>query len=84
MEQQMAEILQQVQQLMTNQTQFMGQIHDLRTENECLRAERRSGGSSSSRVPLINTRMLIKPCTFDGSDEKWSGFAFMLRPYLGA
>ena len=34
--------------------------------------------------PLIDTRMLTKPCSFSGREEDWSSFATVTRAYCGA
>ena len=36
------------------------------------------------RSDLVDKRLLAKPSTFNGSQDKWSDWAFVLRAYIGA
>ena len=50
-----------------------------RAEAQAARAE-----AASSRTGLVDTRLLGKPRSFDGSEESWAGFAVIMKAYIGA
>ena len=43
-----------------------------------------SGGSGPQRPELVDKRLLSKPSIFNGAQDRWSDWSFVLRAYIGA
>ena len=92
MEQAMASLQAQVQQLQANlgdsQQQTQRLAHDSTTAIATLSAQlevyRAAPAASSSRTALIDTRMLTKPRQFSGKGEECPTFSTVTRAYCGA
>ena len=83
MEQQVAELVAAMSQL---QATVQAQNLELQTARQeaSAAAARAASVASSTNQSLIDTRLLGKPRSFDGSDEAWSNFSTILRAYMGA
>ena len=76
MEQQVAELVAAMSQLQAQNAEMQAAVQTARQEAAAARA--------STNQSLIDTRLLGKPRSFDGSDEAWSNFSTILRAYMGA
>ena len=81
MDQQVAQLtatMAQLQQTVANQT---AELNVARQEAATARQE---AAVSAARSGLVDTRLLGKPKSFDGTDESWASFATVMRAYIGA
>ena len=82
MEQQVRDLVQALGQLQGTVQQQSGELQQARRDAAVAQAT--SAATAASRSNLVDTRLLGKPRTFDGSDSSWSNFSTIFRAYMGA
>ena len=79
MDQQVAQLVEAMGQLQATVAAQSSELAMARQEAATARAE-----ASTARTGLVDTRLLGKPKSFDGTDESWASFATIMRAYIGA
>ena len=83
-------LLEALNQLNARMSRQESQIQALTTENQSLTTRLASSASTSPQRPpdprasLVDTRLLGKPENFSGDPQKYPGWSFKLKAYLGA